>query len=53
MEAGESLPVPEPVSAPPAVADLEDKEDEAWEIIERPEGASKRLDEQYGHQRQR
>jgi hypothetical protein len=47
-EAEGSLPVPEPVSAPPAVADFEDisgrvDEDEYGEIIERPEGASKPL----------
>jgi hypothetical protein len=44
--AGESLLVPEPASAPPAVGDFEDTsgeadEDEYREIIELPDGASK------------
>jgi hypothetical protein len=46
--AGEGLLVLEPASAPPAVRDFEDTssevdEDEYWEVIERPERASKPL----------
>ena len=45
---GESLLMPEPASAPPAMGDFEDTsgevdEDEYGEVIERPEGPSKPL----------